>query len=118
MLAIAVVLIFSVLLAGIWIPLCLSHASRPAFTHTYTLVCLVFCFCGAAATFITSWRRHLIGVRTVGLAATMILAAVAGVYGSGLDREWKFLLPGLVGCGVLPIPLAAAPLAVYFNRHR
>jgi hypothetical protein len=44
--------------------------------------------------------------------------AVAAAHSAGLLLDWKHLLPVLGACGLIPIPLAAAPLAVSVNRHR
>ena len=104
-------------IAGALLPLCLPSESRPAFTQAYILACLTLCLFGCGAVFVASLRRNLISMRTLALAVTIIVAAVAAVCFSELPRDWKYLAL-LGGCGLLPIPLAAAPLAVYVNRHR
>jgi hypothetical protein len=57
------------------------------------------------------------------LAALLISITLAAAVGSGwlryeLNRHEPFGYVLLLGCGLIPIPLAAAPLAVFVNRHR
>ena len=119
-LGVALLLIFGAWAAGFLFPLCLRPEFRHKFTDAYTVVCLALCLVAVAATFIASWRRQLIFMPTLLLAAIIVLTAVAAWHFSvyGLAREGKYLLPILCGCGLTPIPLAAAPLAVFVNRHR
>ena len=119
-LGVALLLIFGAWAAGFLFPLCLRPEFRHKFTDAYTVVCLALCLVAVAATFVASWRRQLIFMPTLLLAALIVLTAVAAWHFSfyGLGREGKYLLPILCGCGLTPIPLAAAPLAAFVNRHR
>ena len=112
------VLVIGVSMAGLLLPPCLRREFRPTFTQTYLLACLVLCLLVVAAAFIASWQRRLISMPALCLAAGIVLAALAMAQVGGLTREWKYLLPVILGCGLIPFPLAAAPLAVYANRHR
>ena len=117
----AVGLACGVCVMGVLLSLCFFHDSRRDFEQMYFSICLVCCLFGCGAAFMASWRRHLISQRTLWLAAILVLAsgstAVAFANFAGMPLEWKYLLPVLGGCGLAPIPLAAAPLAVYVNRH-
>ncbi len=112
------VLTVGVALAGALLPLPLQRAARPAFTQAYFLVWLVVFLFVAVAVFIASWRRRLISPPALALAALIVVAALAAAQAGGLTRDWKYLLPVVCACGVLPFPLAAAPLATWINRHR
>jgi hypothetical protein len=112
---------------GIWIVGALLsrfvfHESQRRFELVYFSACLVCCLVVCAATFVVSWRRHLISAGTLWLAAMLVLIsgsiAVAAAHSAGWPLDWKLLLPMLGCCGLTPIPLAAAPMAVYVNRHR
>jgi hypothetical protein len=120
-LGVAVVLACSVPLAGFLVPLCFRVDARPGIAQLYCAVCLACCLAGCTVVYIASWRRQLICSRTLWLAAMLVLAsgslAIAAAHFAGLPLDWKHLLPVFGCCGVIPIPLAAAPLAVYVNRH-
>jgi hypothetical protein len=110
-------LVIAAAMAGALIPLCLRHDARPVFTQTYLCVCLVVCLIVVAATFMASWRLRLISLPILCLAAGIVVAALLMAQLGGLTHESKYLLPVLCACGVFSMPLAAAPLAVYTNRH-
>ncbi len=88
----------------------------------YFSACIVLCLLGFLATFVASLRLQLISTRTLLLAASIVLTTVAALHFSVLTSEWKYPLPIpvllLCGCCLIPISLAAAPLAVWANRHR
>lgn len=122
---IGIAVICSACIGGVLLPLCLPREARSMNTQRFLVVCLVPCLLAAVATFIASWRLRLISIRMLWLAAVLVLTVVAAAYSSelflhisGYSRQWIYLLPVLCGCGIIPIPLAAAPLAVYVNRHR
>ncbi len=110
--------VFGVWIAGLLIPLSLRPEVRPAFTWVYAVLWLLICLAAAAGTFIVSWRRRLIFWPSLLLAALLVVICLAAAYGSGWLLDERFRLPLILGCGLIPIPLAAAPLAVYLNRHR
>jgi hypothetical protein len=111
-------LVIATAMAGILIRLCLRHDARPAFLQAYLFACLAICLLAVTATFMASWRLRLISMPAVCLSAGIVLSALAMAQVGGLTHEWKYLLPVLCGCGIVPMPLAAAPLAVHANRHR
>ena len=119
-LGIAMALAFAVWMAAVVVPMFLQDdRSHAEFTGLYFIICLIHCLYGCAFAFIATWRRHLISVLTLWLAGAMVLFAVAVLYsfGGGHGRWYEWLI--VLGCFcLLPIPLAAAPLAVYVNRHR
>jgi hypothetical protein len=91
--------------------------------QAYTAGWLLVCVFVAAATFVVSWRRRLIFMPSVLFAALLISITFAAALGSGwlrieLIRQEVFGYVLLLGCFLIPIPLAAAPLAVFVNRHR
>ena len=107
------------LLTGMWLSAILLHESLPhayrsRVTEGYASGCLALCLLACAAAFFVSWRLHLLSVPAVVLAAAIVLAPIAALHLAGERLE---LEPVLAFC-LLPIPLAAAPLAVYVNRHR
>ena len=114
---VALTLAFGVGMVRLLVPFCLARESRLAFTQAHALACLVLCLLGCGATFVASWRRHLISMQTLGLAAVIVLTAVVAAHFSELSQNWRYL-PFISSCALIPIPLAAAPLAVYWNRHR
>mgnify|MGYP001297495933 CR=1 FL=1 len=114
---------FGVWMAGILIAICLRPAIQDTFMQAYTAAWLLACVVAVAATFFVSWRRKLIFMPSMLLAALLISITFAAALGSGwirieLIRHEPFGYVLLLGCGLIPIPLAAAPLAVYVNRHR
>ncbi len=113
---VALTLAFGVGMVRLLVPFCLARESRLAFTQAYALALLVLCLLGCGATFVASWRRRLISMQTLGLAATIVLLAVVVAHFSELSQNWRYL-PFISSCALIPIPLAAAPLAVYWNRH-
>ena len=77
------------------------------------------CLVGTVAAFLAAWRRKLVSVRAVigGLAAyVLLLACWLVALGEGaVALEVLLLIFGL--CAVPLAPLAAAPLALAWNRH-
>jgi hypothetical protein len=110
--------VLGVWMAGVLIAICLPTEIQDTFMHAYTAGWLFVCAIAAAATFIVSWRRKLIFMPSVLLAALLISITLAAAVGSGWIRQEVFGYVLLFGCGLIPIPLAAAPLAVFVNRHR
>jgi hypothetical protein len=96
---------------------CVTDDSEPEFVATCFNVCFVLGLTGCAAAFIAAWRRQLISLPALCLAAAIVLAAVAAAHLVGIPFAWKSW-PIVVLCLLLPLPLAAAPLAVCLNRHR
>jgi hypothetical protein len=111
---------FGVWMAGVLIVLSLSfhREIQDTFAKGYIVGWLLICMVAVAATFIVAWRRQLISMPSVALAALLVLTAIVAGYGSGWMHDEWFRVPLLLGCFLIPIPLAAAPLAVFVNRHR
>ena len=115
-------LAWGVALVGVLLPLCYQPGSRREIGLAYWSICLAVGLFGCGATFLASWRRSLISKQTLWLAAMLVL--VSGSTAIALSQFARFpfdsrYLPLLLGCcGLTPLPLAAAPLAVYVNRHR
>jgi len=120
--SVAILLPFGVWIATFVLSRCVFYDFRREFEQAVFMTCLVCCLLGSGAIYIASWRRRSICKRTLWIAAALALTsgstAVAAAHFAGLPLEWKYLLPAFGCCGLIPIPLAAAPLAVYVNRHR
>lgn len=116
----ALLAFFGVWMAGVLIVLSLSfhREIQDTFANAYIVGWLLVCLVAVAATFIVSWRRRLIFMPTMWLAALLISITLAAALGSGWIRHEPLGYVLLLGCGLIPIPLAAAPLAVFVNRHR
>jgi len=87
----------------------------------FSIACLVLLVLGCAATFVASWLRDLITWRAFCLSALIVAVAVAASFTLDFDEliaDRNSLLCVLAGCSLIPIPLGAAPLAIYVNRHR
>jgi len=96
----------------------LPYAFQPDISaEAYFKGCLVLWLVLCAAAFVAGWRWHLISVPTLCLAATLIVTAVAAAHFAGMPFERRYW-PHVVFCCLIPLPLAAAPLAVCVNRHR
>ena len=119
---IAVWLAFGVLLMGALLSRTVFPDARREFESIYSSICLACCLVGCGMAFVVSWRRRLVSARTLWLAAVLVITSVMTAVWLGHLGEpflsWKGLLFVLGCCGLTPIPLAAAPLAVYVNRHR
>jgi hypothetical protein len=107
------------LLTGMWLAAISLHAFLPYEYRSrvidgYAWGCLGLFLLACAAAFFVSWRLHLLSVPAVLLAVAIVLAPIAVLQ---LVGARLVLVPVLLFC-LLPIPLAAAPLAVYVNRHR
>jgi len=116
----ALLAFFGVWMAGVLIMLSLSlhREIQDTFAKGYIVGWLLICMVAVAATFIVSWRRRLIFIPDVLLAALLISITLAAALGSGWIRHEPYGYVLLLSCGLIPIPLAAAPLAVFVNRHR
>jgi len=108
---------FGAWMTGALLPLGFGDKSQIAFSAFYSTVFAILCLSGCVAAFAAVWHWHLISVRTLCLAATIVLTAVGALYSAGMPIAWQSW-PVVVYCCLLPLPLAAAPLAVYTNRHR
>ena len=115
-------LAFLVASGSILVPLCLPHGYRSDFQLVYWLFWRVVFLVGCGVTYVASWRRRLISKRTLCLATLVIFTtgslAIAFTHFTGPPIDRRSLLIGLSWWALIPIPLAAAPLAVYVNRHR
>jgi hypothetical protein len=113
----AFALAFGTWMTGALLPLGFEGESQIAFSAFYSTAFAALCLTGCFAAFAAVWHWHLISIRTLCLAATIVLTAVGALYSAGMSFAWDDW-PFVVFCCLLPIPLAAAPLAVYVNRHR
>jgi hypothetical protein len=118
LMGIAVATASLVAITGVLVPNCLPSSARAAFVQAYCFVFVSLSLLAVLATFVASARRQLLSRRAIGFSAGLVLAAAVTVLFSGWAGQWKYLLPALAGCAMLPVPLAAAPLAVWTNRHR
>ncbi|HEX4143933.1 MAG TPA: hypothetical protein VHY91_10395 [Pirellulales bacterium] len=117
----ALLLAFGAWVLGLALHQCLPGNIGPQVAAIYFNGWFVLVVLGCAAAFIASWRRSLISNGTLGLAASLVLLAVATFYYCEPQShivDWQSQLFMLGRCCMVPIPLAAAPLAVYHNRHR
>ena len=107
-------LIFCVWAAGVVGFTLLEIRLRPTnFLAAYFTISLFLCLIACAATFFASRQRRLISVGTCGLAAALVLSVIGlGVLTNTMSHWFPVL-----SCGLIPFPLAAAPLAVNVNRH-
>jgi hypothetical protein len=106
-------------IVGFWTTtILLGHYFGDRVAGPFVLICLFLCVVGCAALFGACWTRRLISPRTLLLAALLVAGAMIAVR-SGMRRMnvEEFIL-ALDICSLIPIPLAAAPMAVYVNRHR
>ena len=110
--------VFGVWMAGALIPLCLRpEISRDI--HAGLHRCLAIGLRGRGCGDVHRELAPTIDIHAdVLLAALLISITLAAAFGSGWIRHEPFGYVLLLGCGVIPIPLAAAPLAVFVNRHR
>jgi hypothetical protein len=111
----------AVALAGALLPHLLPTEYRDDIAGLYWTGCLIFCLAGCLAIFIVSWRRRLIDARTLWLSAILVGIGACATFAArqpGVIVVGKHLLLTVACCSLIPIPLAAAPLAVYWNRHR
>jgi hypothetical protein len=111
---VALALVFSMWLGAVLLSVSVPRHAQTIVLQFYSWGWLALCLCGFAAAFFTTWLRGLLSIPAAVLAAAIVLAAVAGIL---LKQQSLDLLTFLLFC-LLPIPLAAAPLAVFVNRHR
>ncbi len=99
-----------------------NHQLGELVAQIYYSGCLLLCLIACAATFVASWRLRLISPQILGLAAALVVASgmmtIAVAVCDVVPINAKHLLVAFACCGMIPFPLAAAPLAVYWNRHR
>jgi hypothetical protein len=97
-----------------------AQAASPAVAKPATILLAAGVLAGTLAAFIAARQRRLISNRTVLGALAMyvlILACIAIVLGE--DSLTSEFLPRIVGFCAAPLaPVAAAPLALAWNRHR
>jgi hypothetical protein len=107
-------------LFGLWIAgiVLLQFLIPDQYQHLFFLALVALTLASVAAGFVASWRLHLISRGTLLLAASIDVAMLAAGYSAGVPIEKNSLLLLLWGCCVIPFPLTAAPLAVWWNRHR
>ena len=94
---------------------------KDTFGEIYYGSLMVIIAVGIVAAFITDLRLRLIGPRTLWLAAGLALVtAVAASYLAALEGDDNLATVAAIlwAAIVIPAPLAAAPLAVWWNRHR
>jgi hypothetical protein len=90
---------------------------RGWFMQWYFDSCLGLAVLLGLATFVASSTLRLISWQTLFLAAGIAaLTIVAAQFLLGWEKSLP--LEVICGCCMLPVPLAAAPLAVWWNRHR
>ncbi len=120
--------IYLVVVVLVIFPIAIKYAIpgefRAAFSHWYYGVCLGLCPVFEIGLFVRGWQRQLISLRIVALAGVLAIAGSASLIEAYGDK-WSFSqsttiaqLPILALCCLIPLPLAAAPLAVWWNRHR
>jgi len=96
-----------------------SPEAKATFLRAILSAYIVLPLVGIAAAFAASWRLRLISRSTLVLAASIVVTMFAAAYLlPGFTSEPDTLLPVLWGCCMTPLALAAAPLAVWWNRHR
>ena len=111
--------VFGVWIAGSIGPRFLfSHEAQVTFFHVFVSACVVLPLVCIAAAFVAGWWLRLISRNTLVLAAAIVAAMFAGAHLSGFTSEPGSCLPVLWACCLTPSALAAAPLAVWWNRHR
>jgi hypothetical protein len=111
--------VFGVFIAGgIGPQLLLSSEAQDTFGNVFRWPCVVLPPVGVVTAFVAGWWMKLISHGTLLLAAAILGAMLVGAYGSGFTIEPDAFLAVLWGCCLIPSALAAAPLAVWWNRHR
>ncbi len=114
----ALLLAFGAWIVGLLLYQYLPGNIGPAVAMGYAWGCFVLYLLACGAAFVASWRWNLISNRTLWLAVLLASVAFDVAYCCGSVRDWPSHLVVLSRCSLIPLPLAAAPLAVYFNRHR
>jgi hypothetical protein len=111
-------------LIGVWIAagigpqLLLSREAQATFFRVFGPACAVLPLVCIAAAFVAGWWLQLISRNRLALAAAIVAGMIAAAHLSGLTSQPGSFLPLLWGCCLTPSALAAAPLAVWWNRHR
>ena len=95
-----------------------SHGVPANFDHVFRFAFIVFPQVCIAAAFAAGWWLKLISRNTLVVAAAIVAAPFAGAHLTGITSEPGSILPVLWLCRLTPSALAAAPLAVWWNRHR
>ncbi|HTU24386.1 MAG TPA: hypothetical protein VMF30_03240 [Pirellulales bacterium] len=121
-LRIALLLAAGVVIFGLMFPLALPYTYRSDAFDLYWTATLVLCVAGCLAAFVIAWRRRFVTLRVVALAVAIVLLAI-GMHLVRADfseralkvDSWFYMISFY---SLLPLPLAAAPLAVRVSRHR
>jgi len=120
--AIVFVFFFGIMTLGTWNPM--SPGRREALLETLVIFITSGCLLGAFAAFTAAYRKRLIGKGLVSLSACLWLLFVVCAVGLWLrfrepSEPMFFPLFLLIVLTALPVaPLALAPLALSWNRHR
>ena len=94
------------------------HEARAIFFGVFRIAFFVLPLVGVAACFVAGCWLRLISRGTLVLAAAIVAAMFAAARLAGFTSEPAPCLLALWACCLTPAALAAAPLAVWWNRHR
>jgi hypothetical protein len=106
------------IVGGVGSELMLSSEALETFRYVFGWACIVIPLVGIATAFVAGWWMKLISRSTLALAVAIVAAMFVGAhFVFGFTGDPESYLPALWGCCLAPSALAAAPLAVWWNRH-